>query len=48
MTTPQFILTCRLITVVITAAVILLVVLGTVRIGPLAGLLGPSGPKIGI
>jgi hypothetical protein len=48
MSTPQFILTCRLVTVVITVAVILLIALGTVGIGPLAGVIGPSGPKIGI
>jgi hypothetical protein len=48
MTTPQFIFTHRLVIVVITAAVILLVALGTVGIGPLAGVIGPSGPKIGI
>lgn len=48
MTTPQFILAFRLVTVVITVAVILLFVLGTVGIGPLAGVIGPSGPKIGI
>jgi hypothetical protein len=48
MTTPQFILTYRLVTVVITLAVLLLVALGTVGIGPLAGVVGPSGPKIGI
>jgi hypothetical protein len=48
MTTPQFILTHRLVTVVITVAVILLVALGTVGIGPLAGVIGLSGPKIGI
>jgi hypothetical protein len=48
MTTPQFILTYRLVTVVITGAVILLVVLGTVGIGPLAGVIGPTGLKIGI
>jgi hypothetical protein len=48
MTTPQFILAHRLITVVITGAVILLVALGTAGIGPLASVIGPSGPKIGI
>jgi len=48
MKTPQFILTHRLVTVVITAAIILLIALGTVGIGPLAGVIGPSGPKIGI
>ena len=48
MTTPQFIDACRLGTVVITLTVIVLVTLGTVGIGPLAGLVGPSGPKIGI
>jgi hypothetical protein len=48
MTTPQFILAYRLATVIITAAVILLVALGTVGIGPLAGVVGPSAPKIGI
>jgi hypothetical protein len=48
MTTPRFILTHRLVIVVITVAVILLLALGTVGIGPLAGLIGPSGPKIGI
>lgn len=47
MTTPQFILAFRLVTVVITIAVILLVALGTVGIGPLAGVIGPNGPKIG-
>ena len=48
MATPQFILTCRLVTALITLAVILLIVLGTVGIGPLAGVIGPSGPKVGI
>jgi hypothetical protein len=48
MRTPQFILTWRLVTVAITVVVVLLVVLGSMGIGPLAGLLGPSGPKIGI
>jgi type IV secretory pathway TrbL component len=48
MTTPQFIVACRLVTVVITLTVIVLLALGTVGVGPFAGLVGPSGPKIGI
>jgi hypothetical protein len=48
MTTPQFIRAWRLATALIAIVVILLVVLGTVGVGPLAGLLGPSAPKIGI
>jgi hypothetical protein len=48
MQTPQFIHAYRVATVVIAVAVILLVALGTVGIGPLAGVVGPSAPKIGI
>lgn len=48
MRTPRFILTYRLVTVMIAAIIILLVALGTAGIGPLAGLVGPSAPKIGI
>lgn len=48
MRTPQFIVTYRLVTVVITAAILLVVALGTVGVGPLAGVIGPSAPKIGI
>jgi hypothetical protein len=48
MRTPQFILTYRLVTVVIAVIIILLFALGTAGIGPLAGLIGPSAPKIGI
>jgi|HubBroStandDraft_1064217.scaffolds.fasta_scaffold4445812_1 hypothetical protein len=48
MTTPQFILTYRLLTVVITIVVIVLIALGTAGIGPLAHLIGPSTPRIGI
>jgi hypothetical protein len=48
MTTPQFILTWRLATVVITIVVVLLIALGSFGIGPLAGLLGPSAPHISI
>jgi type IV secretory pathway TrbL component len=48
MTTPQFILVYRLVTVAVTLAVLLLFALGNFGIGPLAGLIGPSAPKIGI
>ena len=48
MRTPRFILTYRLVAVIIAAIIILLVALGTAGIGPLAGLVGPSAPKIGI
>jgi len=48
MRTPQFIVTYRLVTVVITASILIIVALGTVGIGPLAGVIGPSAPKIGI
>jgi hypothetical protein len=48
MRTPPLVLTYRLITVVISLAIISLVGLGMAGIGPLAGLLGPSGQKVNI
>jgi hypothetical protein len=48
MRTPQFILTYRLVTVVIAVIIILLFALGTAGVWPLADLVGPSAPKIGI
>jgi hypothetical protein len=46
MRTPPFVVSFRLLTVVISLTIIALVALGTVGLGPLAGVLGPSGPKI--
>jgi hypothetical protein len=44
MKTPPLVITYRLTTVLISLAIIALVGLGVVGIGPLAGLLGAAGP----
>jgi hypothetical protein len=48
MKTPPLVVTYRLITVVISLAIIVVIGLGMAGLGPLGGLLGAHGPSVNI